>query len=81
MSDTQRTDVAKRIRHNLTSQEFGTILAALRHWQKTSVRYRRRNVFATNFDMFDPLDDDEIDRLCEGLNTSRNRRSDKINGE
>lgn len=52
----------------LNDRELATVLAALRHWQDDIPEGDREG-----FDHFDekltPLNDDEIDKLCEALNS------------
>lgn len=51
----------------LNKQELATVLAALRFWQSGTIEENR-----CDFEHFDsnttPLDDDEIDDLCERIN-------------
>jgi len=57
---------------SVTPRELATILAALRYWQ---VSDRNTATEAPEYDIasdagqFEPLDNDEIDSLCEQLNT------------
>jgi hypothetical protein len=54
----------------LTSQEAATILAALRRWQATTIFMERSlNEIATDMGTLTPLNNDEIDQLCEKINT------------
>ena len=56
---------------SVTSRALATILAALRYWQ---VSDRNTATKAPEYDIasdsgeFEPLDNDEIDALCEQLN-------------
>lgn len=51
-------------------RETATILAALRFWQhETSVAERSDNEIATDGGELDPMNDEEIDRLCERINS------------
>jgi uncharacterized protein YbgA (DUF1722 family) len=56
----------------LSDRELGTVLAALRAWQKADAKTRYNSEFtdiANNFGSFDDaLEDDEIDALCQQLN-------------
>lgn len=51
----------------LNSQELATVLAALRFWQRKGPTTIEWDI-ATNGGKFLPLDDNEIDDLCEKLN-------------
>lgn len=53
--------------NQLTDREIATILAALRDFQK--IQYIERGEYPQLED-FAPLDDSEIDELCDKLNTS-----------
>jgi hypothetical protein len=57
----------------MNARELGTVLAALRYWQATltgdSVRLGEIHAIATNIGEFTALRADEIDELCEQLNT------------
>jgi hypothetical protein len=53
------------------SRQLGTVLAALRLWQRdrfTALRAVDMHDIATDFGALDPLEDREIDDLCESLN-------------
>jgi hypothetical protein len=50
-------------------QETAIILAGLRLIQRQGVPDDLEDI-ATNFGAFDPLDDDDIDALCERINTA-----------
>ncbi len=54
----------------LTYREKSTVLAALRLWQSTSTRQIPMNIqdIADSAGEINPLDDDEIDDLCERIN-------------
>lgn len=58
----------------VTERELATILAALRFYQRDDVIAEHRDAaildIATNGGSFPPLDEDEVDRLCEALNTT-----------
>jgi hypothetical protein len=54
--------------YQLSDREIATILAALRHWQAT-VNNAERNAFPHFTEDIEPLSDEEIDALCELLNT------------
>ena len=54
----------------LNARELATVLAALRLWQETVNRHEEPMwEIATDDGMIEPLSDDEIDELCERLNT------------
>lgn len=51
-------------------RELGTVLAALRHWQReTDWELRWQDDIASKVGEIEPLNDHEIDELCERLNT------------
>ena len=53
----------------MNERQLGPTLAALRHWQRdTDWELRAQNDIATNFGDFEPLNEQEIDGLCEMLN-------------
>jgi hypothetical protein len=53
----------------VNERKLGTTLAALRLWQReTHWEDRREDGIASNSGDFEPLNDDEIDELCEALN-------------
>lgn len=54
--------------YQLSDRKIATILAALRHWQAT-VNDDERNAFPHFYEDIEPLSDEEIDALCELLNT------------
>lgn len=56
---------------SIDQRELATILAALRLWQSSTDDEYRRTDFIAADDGIAPLDDDEIDWLCEHLNTSQ----------
>lgn len=51
----------------LTPRQLDTILAALRHWQ---ANHPKNPEYQIAIEHGDPLDDYEIDELCESLNTA-----------
>ena len=54
-----------------TSRELATVLAALRFWQGlTGMSIRIKDEIATDNDRHVPLNDLEIDALCEKINTT-----------
>jgi hypothetical protein len=60
----------------LTNRECATILAALRRWQSYPAA-READVIATNRGKHKPLDNAEIERICNrmiGIETKRNGR-------
>jgi hypothetical protein len=54
--------------NKFTDRDLATILAALRHWQAT-VNDDERNAFPHFAEDIEPLSDEEIDALCELMNT------------
>lgn len=53
----------------ITPRQLATILAALRYWQRTVPQDAREcSDIATNDLTLAPLNDDEIDVLCERIN-------------
>jgi len=56
---------------SVTPREFATILAALRYWQandRNTAAQSPEYDIASDSGQFEPLDNDEIDALCEQLN-------------
>lgn len=57
---------------NLSEAELATVLAALRFWQSKgqleSATFGLQQI-ATNEGLVEPLDSDQIDDLCEKINT------------
>lgn len=55
--------------HDINTIELATILAALRYWQRTSWNSRAAEVdIADKGGSINPMDDEDIDALCERLN-------------
>ncbi|MCA2655947.1 hypothetical protein [Microcystis sp. M061S2] len=54
--------------YQLSDRDKATIFAALRHWQAT-VNADERNAFPHFAEDIEPLSDEEIDALCELMNT------------
>jgi hypothetical protein len=57
---------------SISSRELATILAALRYWQandRNAATKAPEHDIASNSGEFEPLGNDEIDALCEQLNT------------
>ena len=52
----------------LSEREVAQLLAALRNWQIDALNEDMVEEFAGHFEDHVPLDDDEIDALCERLN-------------
>lgn len=54
----------------LNPRELGTVLAALRYWQRMGLAssFCPEDDIATGAGNLDPLDADEIDELCERIN-------------
>ena len=52
----------------LDEREVAQLLAALRNWQIDALNEDMVEEFAGHFEDHEPLDDDEIDSLCERLN-------------
>lgn len=53
----------------LTDKELATVLAALRYWQDDLEENNGHPAILEYFEEVDPLSVDEIDELCEKLNT------------
>lgn len=66
----QRTHSARKRRpRRPAGRKLATILAALRYWQRTvPLHARLEDQIATDGGTCDPLDDREIDQLCEEMN-------------
>jgi len=61
----------KTIHLKISEREFHTILAALRLWQETTNRYEDWiGEISTNQGAVVPLNDEEIEDLCERINTT-----------
>lgn len=54
----------------LDERELATVLAALRHWQREITTKQRVESYPEHFAEVTPLADEEIDGLCEALNTA-----------
>jgi len=54
----------------LTDEATATILAALRYYQTTTIHGDNIYAIASDDNTLTPLDSDEIDVLCEDLNTA-----------
>ena len=54
----------------VNGREVAQLLAALRNWQTDSLNEDLVEAFAGHFEDHAPLDDDEIDALCERLNVA-----------
>jgi hypothetical protein len=52
----------------LSHRDIAQLLAALRNWQTDSLNEDLPEAFAGHFEDHTPLEDDEIDALCERLN-------------
>ena len=52
----------------LSDREIAQLLAALRNWQTDALNEDLVEALAGHFEDHAPLDDDEIDALCERLN-------------
>jgi len=52
----------------LSERDVAQLLAALRNWQVDALNEDMVEEFAGHFEDHAPLDDDEIDALCERLN-------------
>lgn len=68
-----RSSVALARSHVTNCQQVATILAALRHWQKSTTKADR--LAYPHFDEIMPLDDAEINVLCEEINSSNQQLS------
>jgi hypothetical protein len=55
----------------VNSRELGTVLAGLRYWQRDMPGSKDLQMIATDDGEHVPLDEDEIDNLCEHLNCAR----------
>jgi hypothetical protein len=52
----------------LNDREIAQVLAALRNWQADALNEDLVEAFAGPFEDHEPLDDAEVDALCERLN-------------
>ena len=71
MAETASTSLTERgTMPNLTDSELATVLAALRFWQdEMGPHPHKGGCYPEHFDDHEPLGADEIDALCERLNT------------
>ena len=53
----------------MDERQLATVLAALRHYQKTVPHENRHDHYNEHFMEVTPLSDSEIDDLCEEINT------------
>lgn len=51
----------------MKERELATVMAALRHYQRGTYSRLELEKIATDGDRFDPLNESEIDELCEKL--------------
>jgi hypothetical protein len=56
------------VHFELSEREVAHLMAALRNWQTDGLNEDLEEAFAGHFEDHAPLDDDEIDGLCERLN-------------
>ena len=61
------------MRIELSEREAAHLMAALRNWQTDSLNEDLEDAFAGHFEDHAPLEDGEIDALCERLNSPRAR--------
>jgi len=61
----------------MNKREIATVLAALRYWQDEYRDYPEITD-TPHFDECTPLEDDEIDALCEKLNFGPKRKARKV---
>ena len=59
------------MRIDLNDRDIAQLLAALRNWQTDSLNEDLEDAFGGHFEDHAPLDDDEIDALCERLNFAK----------
>jgi len=55
---------------NLTDREHATVIAALRHFQNDLNEDQRKEAYPEHFCLNLPLNNQEIDSLCERINLS-----------
>jgi hypothetical protein len=55
--------------NQLTEQQLATVLAALRLFQIQAEKLNMAQIFPDHFAEISPLSPEEIDQLCEELNT------------
>lgn len=53
----------------MDERQTATVLAALRHYQKTVPQEDRHGHYDEHYTEVTPLTDSEIDELCENINT------------
>lgn len=68
--------------HKLDDRQLDTILAALRHWQKSLPKGVEADLLeiASRGDEHAPLSVDEIDQLCEKINCGEDRIYELLEG-
>lgn len=54
----------------MNTRQTATVLAALRHYQKTVPQNDRHGYYNEHYQEVTPLSDSEIDELCEEINIS-----------
>jgi hypothetical protein len=59
---------ARHLTHTISDREAATILAALRNFQIDAMNEDMQAQFPDHFSDYTPLDNDEIDALCEAIN-------------
>ncbi len=52
----------------VSDREIAHLLAALRNWQTDALNENLTEAFAGHFEEHEPLNDEEIDALCERIN-------------
>ena len=58
----------RQMQIEVADREIAQLLAALRNWQTDALNEDLAEAFATHFEDYEPLSDEEIDSLCERLN-------------
>jgi hypothetical protein len=67
--DNWEKDPPPKYEYNIPSvHTVPTILAALRYWMANTEEDERQEMYPSYFEDYGPLDDEEIDQLCEQLN-------------
>lgn len=64
------TKVSKQAARKLGARELATVLAALRYWRREGLMSAGHEIdIATDGGELEPLNESEIDALCERLNS------------
>ena len=68
MTDASNQQETAVVQVELSHRDIAQLLAALRNWQLDALNEDLVDTFSGHFEDHAPLDDDELDALCERLN-------------